>query len=109
MLDKCSNPSCSALFRYLRDGRLFRLEADPIARTSKPNKQEYFWLCDGCSPRMSLRIGEAGKVLPVMLPASDCGDFDGKGITLVDRRDGLLLSKLWFAPTGQGTGAVFFG
>lgn len=109
MLGKCSNPTCSAPFRYLRDGRLFRLEPDPIARTSKPNRLEYFWLCDSCSPRMSLRISEAGKVLPVMLPASDCGDFDGKGITLVDRRDGLLLSELCFAPTGHGTGAVFFG
>jgi hypothetical protein len=109
MLGKCSNPSCSALFRYLRDGRLFRLEADPIARTSKPNKLEYFWLCAGCSTRMSLRIGDEGKVLPVMLQASDGGDSDGKGITLVDRRDGLLLSQLGFVQTGHGTGAVFFG
>ena len=109
MLGKCSNPSCSAPFRYLRDGRLFRLEADPIARTSKPYKLEYFWLCEHCSPRMSLRIGKEGGVLPVMLPASDCGAFDGNGIMLVDRRDGLLLSKLGFARTGHGTGAVFFG
>lgn len=109
MLGKCSNPSCSARFRYLCDGRLFRLEADPIARASKPNKLEYFWLCGGCSPGMSLRISEAGKVLPVMLPASDCGDFDGKGITLVDRRGELLLSELYFAQTGHCTGAVFFG
>lgn len=55
MLGRCSNPSCSAPFRYLRDGKLFRLETDPKARTSKPSKLEYFWLCDHCSPSMSLR------------------------------------------------------
>jgi hypothetical protein len=109
MLGKCTNPSCSAPFRYLRDGRLFRLEADPGFRTSKPKKLEYFWLCDGCSPRMSLRISDGGNVLPVMLPGSVQGDFDGKGITLIDRRDGLLLSRLAFSNAGRGTGAVFFG
>jgi hypothetical protein len=108
MLGKCSNPSCSAPFRYLRNGKLFRLEADPRVRTSKPNKLEYFWLCDHCSPRMSLRISNGGSVLPVS-PASGHGDFDGKGITLIDRRDGLLLSKLGFSKAGRGTGAVFFG
>lgn len=109
MLGKCRNPSCSVPFRYLRDGRLFRLEADPRVRTSKSNKLEFFWLCDLCSPSMSLRISDGGKVLPVTLPGSDQDDFDGKGITLVDRRDGLLLSRLGFSKSRRGTGAVFFG
>ena len=109
MLAKCANPSCSAPFRYLRDGRLFRLEADPRFRSSKPHKLEFFWLCDRCSPRMSLRISDGGKVLPVTLSGSVPGDIDGKGIALVDRRDGLLLSRLGFSKTGRGTGAVFFG
>jgi hypothetical protein len=109
MLGKCANPSCSTPFRYLRDGRLFRLEADPRFRNAKPNKLEFFWLCDGCSPRMSLRISEGGNVLPIQLRGSGRSDFDGKGITLVDRRDGLLLSRLGFSKAGRGTGAVFFG
>jgi hypothetical protein len=29
MLGKCINPSCSASFRSLKEGRLFRLENDP--------------------------------------------------------------------------------
>jgi len=45
MLVKCTNPSCSASFRYLRDGRLFRLEREPTLRSSKTNRVEYFWLC----------------------------------------------------------------
>ena len=109
MLGKCSNPSCSAPFRYLRDGILFRLEADPRVRRSKAGSLEYFWLCGGCSSKMSLRIGDEGKVLPVMVPAPSRCTFDGKGISLVDRRDGLLLSRLGFLQEGQGTGAVFFG
>src|SRR4029450_4799362 len=103
MLGKCSNPSCSAPFRYLRDGKLFRLEADPRLRTSKPNKLEYFWLCDGCSPGMSLRIGDEGDVRPVPFHGSDQRDFDAKGIALVDRRDRLLLSRLGFSKAGRGT------
>jgi hypothetical protein len=109
MLGKCSNPSCSAPFRYLRHGKLFRLEADPRLRTSRPNNLEYFWLCDNCSPRVSLRIGDAGEVRPFMFPDSDQRDFNGEGITLIDRRDGLLLSRLGFPKAGRGTSAVFFG
>lgn len=109
MLNKCVNPSCSSPFRYLHNGRLFRLEGDPLFRTSKANTLEYFWLCDHCSPRMSLRIAKEGKVLPVVLPVSGSVDLDRKGITQVDRRDGSLLSRLSFSTTKQGSGAVFFG
>jgi hypothetical protein len=109
MLGKCCNPSCSAPFRYLRDGKLFRLESDPSLRTSNKNRLEYFWLCDRCSPRMTLRIGDEGTVQPVMFPGSVQADFDGNGIALVDRRHGLLLSRLGFFKGGRSTGAVFFG
>lgn len=109
MLEKCSNPSCSAPFRYMRDGGLFRLEADPRVRTSKARTLEYFWLCGRCASKMSLRIGDEGKVLPVMASDRAGGAFGGKGITLVDRRDGLLLSRLGFLAEGRGTSAVFFG
>lgn len=55
-----------------------------------------------------MRISSGGSVLPV-LPVSGNGDFGGTGITLIDRRNGLLLSKLGFSKAGRGTGAVFFG
>jgi hypothetical protein len=108
MLGKCSNPSCSAPFRYMRDGTLFRIEADPRVRRSKTGRLEYFWLCGSCSSKMSLRIGDEGNVLPVVLPAPNCADHGRGEITLIHRRDGLLLSRLGFSP-GRGTGAVFFG
>jgi hypothetical protein len=109
MLGKCSNPSCSAPFRYLQNGQLFRLEADPVLRTSRFNKPEYFWLCDQCSSRMTLRIGTDGEVTPIVLPAPINVDCDGNGIALVDRREGLLLSRLGFSRKSHRTGAVFFG
>lgn len=108
MLGKCSNSSCSAPFRYLQNGQLFRLEADPVLGTSKFNKPEYFWLCDQCSSSMTLRIGGEGKLTPIVLRAPINSNRDGNGITLVDRREGLLLSRLGF-PKAHRTGAVFFG
>jgi hypothetical protein len=107
MLSKCVNPSCSAIFRYLHDGRLFRLEAEPRLRNSNLKRLEYFWLCKDCSQTMSLRLDDHGKVSSV--PASDRGGFGRNGIKLIDRRDGLLLSRLDSHKTGHGTGAVFFG
>ena len=109
MLSKCSNPFCSAPFLYLRDGELFRLEADPKRRSGRPGRLEYFWLCGECSSTMSLRISQDGHVLPMTVPALKRADFNQRGITLVDRRDGLLLSRLGFTQTGHGTAAIFFG
>lgn len=108
MLGKCSNPSCFAPFRYMRDGILFRLEADPRVHRPKADRLEYFWLCRSCSSKMSLRIGDEGNVVPVVLPAPNCADQGRGEITLIHRRDGLLLSRLGFSP-GRGTGAIFFG
>jgi hypothetical protein len=77
MLVKCTNPSCSASFRYLRDGRLFRLELDPTLCSSKSNRVEYFWLCHRCSSEMTLRLREDGTVVTVLLPEPIRGVPDG--------------------------------
>jgi hypothetical protein len=62
MLSKCANPQCTASFRYLHDGKLFRMEV-PAAlavmqdnRNAKkpPHRTEFFWLCDACSTQMTL-------------------------------------------------------
>jgi hypothetical protein len=49
MLSKCANPACFTSFRYLRHGRLFRIER----QTSSPEgwrqtgaRIEHFWLCE---------------------------------------------------------------
>ncbi len=67
MLSKCANPSCSARFRYLNTGQLFRIERPLEGRTSNgseleerltakkgPRHVEFFWLCDECSELMTL-------------------------------------------------------
>ncbi len=99
MLGKCTNPSCSASFRYMEDGILFRLETDPALRLSNPKRPEYYWLCRNCSAAMTLHISKEGKVIPVALPTPIHGvsqngvphrsDFIG-----LKREDGLTLSDV---------------
>ena len=61
MVAKCANPTCNVPFRYLSEGRLFRLE-------TAVGNYEYFWLCAECAPKMSLKV-EWGKGV-VVVPAS---------------------------------------
>ncbi len=58
MVSKCANPSCSAIFRYLREGTIFHVAAAPT-RTEKnsipgTSRHERFWLCGECSPKMTV-------------------------------------------------------
>ncbi len=50
MLSKCVNPTCSAVFRYLHEGKVFRLERD-LGDDSDSHARhfEYFWLCSSCA------------------------------------------------------------
>ncbi len=93
MVAKCSNPVCSARFRRLKEGKLFRLETDPILTPTTVKVKEYFWLCRGCSSTMTLHLGEDGKVSPVLLPkvVQHGGEFIS-----VNRRKGLLLREVSF-------------
>jgi len=91
MLAKCTDPACSAEFRYLHEGNLFRLEIDPTVRPSRTKPTEYFWLCSRCSLAMTLRLGEDGTVGAVLLPEPTPGVPDNVALTLVDRKNGLML------------------
>ena len=65
MLSKCANLNCSNPFRYLHEGRLFRMETeirggdgsafgtDTDVRKSV-RRLEFFWLCDNCAATMTL-------------------------------------------------------
>jgi hypothetical protein len=72
MLSKCANPSCPASFRYLHEGRLFRIarsahghngngHADP-GGPKAPQQLEYFWLCDSCASQMTMARTQKGEV-----------------------------------------------
>jgi hypothetical protein len=93
MVTKCSNPSCSARFRRLQEGKLFRLETDPILKPTTVKVKEYFWLCRDCSSTLTLHLGEDGKVTPVLLPK--VVQHNGEFIS-VNRQQGLLLREVSF-------------
>jgi hypothetical protein len=67
MLAKCANPSCSKPFRYLHEGKLYRLEAGQPNGRGLSQHSEWFWLCDQCAARVTLRV-ERGEVVAMPLP-----------------------------------------
>jgi hypothetical protein len=77
MVSKCANPSCSAAFRRMGEGRLFRIEFqaslpenarfDPARQTGR--RTEYFWLCAQCAASMTIKV-ERGEVVVSKLPGN---------------------------------------
>ncbi len=109
MLGKCSNPSCSALFRYLEEGLLFRLETDPNLRLSNPKAPEYYWLCRSCSAEMTLHISNEGQVIPFVLPVPVPHGPQGSEVIAAERQKGLLLSGVSFSTKRHRGRARFVG
>ena len=105
MVAKCANPACGRAFRYLREGRLFRLERDPAfdfgAEFDHPI--EYFWLCGACSDLMTLRLDPRGRLFtePSAAPAAGhAGDF-----AIISRHGGLLLRSVVINPKQAAAGS----
>jgi hypothetical protein len=73
MHDKCANPECSAVFRRLRDGKVFVTEVEPDYHggvSEHGRQRQYFWLCNSCCRNMTVTV-EKGKVAQVVpLPES---------------------------------------
>ena len=80
MLSKCANPSCTAPFRYLHEGRIFTMvfAASDLAPdgmgvawehpSSRPF--ERYWLCERCSQTMTVAwFGDRVAVRPLGVPA----------------------------------------
>jgi len=78
MISKCANPECSAPFRYLRDGKLFRVDLDQLESTlpeqddpaKKWHRMEHFWLCGRCAASLTL-VAEKGKGITVVSLSSE--------------------------------------
>ena len=64
MVQKCANPSCSATFHRLGDGRLFVVEA---SEANSSRKLQYFWLCNSCRQTMTVaaKKGSGSVVVPL--------------------------------------------
>ena len=74
MVSKCTNPECSAVFRYLGEGRLFRFELErPEPRTGGEKKivrkVEFFWLCAKCAAKNTLALEAQCRVALTPLPS----------------------------------------
>ena len=56
MLDKCTNPECSAQFDY-KQGRYFRFRRACAANQAPANTHsvEHFWLCGRCAETHALQ------------------------------------------------------
>jgi hypothetical protein len=60
MLAKCSNPGCSATFRRLQIGKLFRFDSPnrllsgDSTFSKSPRGLEFFWLCEACAAKFTL-------------------------------------------------------
>ena len=78
MLYKCANESCNTPFRRLREGKLFHVETEYYAgrgpstnagRKARPTRRvEHYWLCDACSPFVTLTFDRDRGVITVPLP-----------------------------------------
>ncbi len=59
-------------FRYLNEGKLFRLELDSVHEEGEwdgsMQLEEYFWLCDRCCLSYKLQLDPQGNVVAVSLP-----------------------------------------
>ena len=74
MLSKCANPSCSAKFRYLGEGRIFTLvhgseavELRVLFDHTAAGEVERYWLCDVCAQSMTV-CRHHGRVVVRRLP-----------------------------------------
>lgn len=70
MLSKCANPTCSAGFHYLHEGRIFKIEmsAPSSDKNHSHNRRlEYFWLCERCVQTLTVVL-ENGIVTTRPLP-----------------------------------------
>lgn len=79
MLSKCSNPDCSADFRYLHTGRLFRFDSRKGAEVGNGSAQkapkgiEFFWLCEDCAAKFTLVPDAAAGMRIISLPVRALG------------------------------------
>ena len=66
MITKCANPSCNSSFRYLRGGKLFVVEPQPVSPPREAEFQDnfqrskYFWLCERCARTMCIALDRNG-------------------------------------------------
>jgi hypothetical protein len=95
MLSKCANPECGESFRYLHEGKIFRLspttEVQIEAGMFRPALHERFWLCPRCSQKMTVvwggtQVRLAPVTFKVVVPLLPFAPENGKNIARRRRR-----------------------
>jgi hypothetical protein len=80
MLSKCANPDCNTPFHYLREGRLYQIDAasgaerdaapPSVNEPKRPHKVEFFWLCGQCAQSMTLTYQRGKGVIAIPMRAA---------------------------------------
>jgi hypothetical protein len=68
MVSKCANPQCTDEFRYFRGGKLFRFQFADAPQAPSIKRTKFYWLCQDCAPRYTLRLIGDSNVLVSRLP-----------------------------------------
>jgi hypothetical protein len=78
MLHKCANPACTAIFRHLREGKMFYVETEVFSSPRQPNghgerrkgsrRLEHYWLCQDCCIHITLTFDQHQGILTIPLP-----------------------------------------
>lgn len=83
MLSRCANSQCSKPFLRLREGKLFLVETERVAKpgesTSPPFVRarkcqrlvEHYWLCDDCATRWTLMYSQERGIAIAPLTTAD--------------------------------------
>jgi len=98
LLNKCANLDCGESFRYLQQGKLFRVEKVTRDGSSEVEHPEYFWLCQECSEKVSLRLDGNAKVTAVALSDRESRNTAEALFLPLDRKEGVLLSYFQLLP-----------
>lgn len=81
MISQCANPACARPFHYLRGGRLYRFDINSpnfpcndvpnsICSLRPSRAAVFFWLCEDCVTKYSLRFNCREGVMLVPRPQS---------------------------------------
>jgi hypothetical protein len=81
---------------------LFKVENEPVANGPARGEPEFFWLCESCAAKMSLRLDADTKVKTV--PVADFVPHSPSSVhfVLLERKPGFLLSCLNFLAHAPG-------
>ena len=102
LLSKCFNPSCSAVFCRLHDGKVFVLESDPADDSHRSKRPQFFWLCHGCSLKMTLRLGANHTAEAILLSQLIQDRPAAVAVFSHERRAGMILRSLIFPQLRRG-------